>query len=186
MNTVAERLGLHQLEYGEVGRGVLDQEATWRTSSSSVNVLMLITPMAGTEPSCRFGAAGTDQIKNGGPRCKARRRLMSRHPVDVLMLMPPRLTGTEPLSSFGIATADRINSGTCFQTAPFKILQAIGVLTLIRTPFGGTEPRCSCETATADQIKNGDGLDMLLAPAFWGARTSTLKAIAALTLMRTL
>jgi len=27
MNTVAERLGLHQLEYGEVGRGVLDQEA---------------------------------------------------------------------------------------------------------------------------------------------------------------
>ncbi len=35
MNTVAERLGLHQLEYDEVGRGVLNQEAQKIRNQSS-------------------------------------------------------------------------------------------------------------------------------------------------------
>jgi hypothetical protein len=39
-NTVAERLGLHQLEYGEVGRGLLTQEAQKiRKQSSSLEDL---------------------------------------------------------------------------------------------------------------------------------------------------
>jgi hypothetical protein len=40
MNTVAERLGLHQLEYDQVGRGVLNQEAQRiRDQSSSLKDL---------------------------------------------------------------------------------------------------------------------------------------------------